>query len=232
MGTPDETERLIGWTEAVAAAAELGAGNWQLDAEPDAAELEAEVAAPPVAPPTAPMQFPKSVVEPAEPPPSPLQIVEAMLFIGGPPLTAEKACAAIRGLTAERFRELVDELARSYRKQNRPYAVQPREAGWVLALRSRYRGVPEKLYGGPKETRLAQPAIDVLGLIAYRQPIGKAEVDSARGADSGAALRQLVRLGLVAAARGASGYATTPRFLELFGLRTLDDLPQLGDGKV
>ena len=206
------------------------AGEWQLDAEPDAAELEAEVEAPPMAPPTAPMQFPKTVAEPEAPPPSPLQIVEAMLFIGGPPLTAEKACAAIRGLTTERFRELVDELGRTYRKQNRPYAVQPRETGWVLALRSQYRGVPEKLYGGPKETRLTQPAIDALSLIAYRQPLGKVEIDTARGADSGAALRQLVRLGLIAAGRGGAGYETTARFLTLFGLRTLYDLPQLGDG--
>ena len=231
MAPPDEPERPIGWTEAVAAAAELGAAEWELEAEPDAAELEAEVEAPPVAPPTAPMQFPKTVAEPDAPPPSPLQIVEAMLFIGGPPLTAEKACAAIRGLTAERFRELVDELARTYRKQNRPYAVLPRDAGWVLGLRSRYRGVLDKLFGGPKVARLTQPAIDVLSLVAYRQPLGKVEIDTARGADSGAVLRQLVRLGLIGTARTTAGYETTARFLELFGLRTLDDLPQLGDGK-
>jgi segregation and condensation protein B len=107
MAPSDDPERPL------AAAVKLDAGEWQLDAEPDAAELEAEIAAPPVAPPTVPMQFPKSVAEPAAPPPSPLQIVEAMLFIGGPPLTAEKACAAIRGLTPERFRELVDELGRT-----------------------------------------------------------------------------------------------------------------------
>lgn len=204
-------------------------GDWQLDVEPDAELREADVEAAPVSPSAAPMQFPKTVAEPDAPPPSPLQIVEAMLFIGGPPLTAEKACAAIRGLTHEKFRELVDELARSYRRQNRPYAVQPRETGWVLALRSQYRGVLAKLGGGGKETRLTQPAIDALGLVAYRQPIGKAEIDTARGADSAGVLRQLVRLGLVTSARGAIGYETTPRFLQLFGLRTLDDLPQLGD---
>ena len=179
----------------------------------------------------APVQFPKSVAESEEAPPSPLEIVEAMLFIGGPPLTTEKACSAVRGLTAERFRELVDELARTYRKQNRPYAVQPRDAGWVLALRGQYRGVLEKLYGGPKETRLTQPAIDVLSLVSYRQPIGKAALDTTRGADSGAVLRQLVRLGLITLSRVAVGYETTPRFLEIFGLNTLDDLPQIGEGK-
>ena len=222
MNAPDEPERTIGWNEAIAAAARLS-GDWELDAEPEG--LEPEPDAPAVA--HGPMLFPKTVAEPDVPPPTPLQIVEAMLFIGGPPLTAAKACSAIRGLTEERFRELVDELAKTYRRQNRPYAVQPREAGWVLALRSQYRGIQEKLYGGPKETRLTQPAIDVLSLIAYRQPIAKAEIDTSRGADSGGMLRQLVRLGLVALKRG-DGYETTARFLEIFGLRTLDDLPRLG----
>ena len=222
MNAPDEPERPIGWNEAIAAAARLS-GDWELDAEPEGLEPEPEV--PAVA--HVPMLFPKTVAEPDVPPPTPLQIVEAMLFIGGPPLTAAKACSAIRGLTEERFRELVEELAKTYRRQNRPYAVQPREAGWVLALRSQYRGIQEKLYGGPKETRLTQPAIDVLSLIAYRQPIAKAEIDTSRGADSGGMLRQLVRLGLVALKRG-DGYETTARFLEIFGLRTLDDLPRLG----
>jgi len=221
----DEPERPIGWDEAVAAAARL-TGDWELDAEPgDRPDWEPEPEAAPVAPPL--RLFPKSVAEPEESPPSPLRLVEAMLFIGGPPLTAAKACSAIRGLSEERFRELVDELAKTYRRQNRPYAVQPRESGWVLALRGPYRSIQEKLYGGPKDTRLTQPAIDVLSLIAYRQPIAKAEIDTGRGADSGNVLRQLVRLGLVALRRG-DGYETTARFLDVFGLRSLDDLPRLG----
>ncbi len=230
MDAPDEPERPEGWTEGVAAAAKLPAGDWQLDAEPEVIEPAPEAPPPPPAAP-APLLFPKTIAEPEAAPPAPLQIVEAMLFIGGPPLTAAKACSAVRGLTEERFRELVDELAKLYRRQNRPYAVQPRGDGWVMALRGQYRGIQEKLYGGPKETRLTQPAIDVLSLVAYRQPVAKAEIDTARGADSGNVLRQLVRLGLVALKRGdAAGYETTARFLEVFGLRTLDDLPRLAEG--
>ncbi len=231
MNTPEEPERTISWSEAVTAASKLS-GDWELDVEPDELEVppQLEVRTAPIPP----VLFPKIVVEPDATPPSPLQIIEAMLFIGGPPLTAAKACSAIRGLTEERFRELVDELAKNYRNQNRPYAVQSRDTGWVLALRSAYRGIQEKLYGGPKETRLTQPSIDVLSLIAYRQPVGKAELDTTRGADCGAVLRQLVRLGLVALKRAdmAGGYETTARFLEIFGLRTLDDLPRLADGKI
>ena len=85
--------------------------------------------------------------------------------------------------------------------------------------------------------RLTQPALDVLALVAYRQPVPKADLDAVRGHDSGAVLRQLVRLGLVAVARRGEtdrreiGYGTTPRFLTLFGLASLDDLPRLGDAE-
>lgn len=158
-----------------------------------------------------------------------------MLFVGGSTLTAEKVCSAVRGLTPDRFHELADELAQKYRGQNRPYMVQPRDGGYVLAVRPQFRGVRERLQGGPREARLSGPAVEVLSLIAYRQPLAKADVDALRGADSGGLIRQLVRLGLIAvAARGTAEepgvrYGTTPRFLSLFGLGTMDDLPKVGE---
>src|SRR5947207_3389287 len=113
--------------------------EWQLDAEPTPpASRERER---PEAPPPPVARAPGSPPLPADPPPSPLQIVEAMLFVGGPPLTAEKVCSAVRGLTPERFRELADELAQKYRAQNRPYTVQPRDDGYLLAVKPQFRGV-------------------------------------------------------------------------------------------
>ena len=105
----------------------------------------------------------------------------------------------------------------------------------MLTLRPRYRHVIEKLYGGVREARLSTAAIDVLALVAYRQPVSKPDVDAFRGADSGALLRQLVRRGLVQIVPFPGGkpkevaYATTPRFLEMFGLQSLDDLPKTHD---
>jgi segregation and condensation protein B len=93
----------------------------------------------------------------------------------------------------------------------------------------------EKLYGGQREARLSTAAIDVLALVAYRQPATKAEIDSLRGADSAGLLRQLVRRGLIQvvyradAAQREVSYGTTPRFLEWFGLQSLDDLPRTQD---
>jgi segregation and condensation protein B len=165
--------------------------------------------------------------EPDVPPP-PVLIVEALLFAGGQPLTLERAAAVIRGLAAEDVRHLVDELNRTYRRQNRPYTVRSTEQGFVLALRSRHQGVVERLAGTPREARLSKAAVEVLSLIAFRQPATRAEIDGQRGGDSGAIIRQLVRLGLVAVLPGPA-YGTTSRFLEVFGLQSLDDLPQTLD---
>jgi segregation and condensation protein B len=174
------------------------------------------------------------IEEPAIPPPA-LRIVEALLFVGGSPLTAKRAREILRGLTQDQFDEAVVQLNADYRRQARPYALTPQGAGWVLTLKPRFRHVIDKLYGGVREARLSTAAIDVLALVAYQQPITKADVDSVRGADSGAILRQLVRRGLIhimplpAAPRREVAYATTPRFLEMFGLQSLDDLPKTHD---
>jgi segregation and condensation protein B len=176
----------------------------------------------------------------AEPPqgdaPPPLhRLVEALLFVGGSPLTFTQAAAAIRGLTETQFAEALGTLQRDYRRQGRPYHIQPQGTGHVLVLRPLYRPVLEKLYGAARAARLSPQAVDVLALVAYRQPATKHEVDGVRGADSGALLRQLVRRGLITVVQGGdaprreTAYGTTARFLELFGLTSLDELPQTQD---
>jgi segregation and condensation protein B len=175
-----------------------------------------------------------ALAEPAEPktPPAPMRIVEALLFVGGEPLGAQRAGEIVRGLSAEQFTEAVDALNQVYRRQNRPYLIQRKADGYVLVVRPKYRGLIDKLYGGMREARLSTQAIDVLALVAYRQPATKAEIDSLRGGESGPLLRQLVRRGLIQvvcraeADRREVSYGTTPRFLEMFDLQSLDDLPK------
>jgi segregation and condensation protein B len=174
-------------------------------------------------------------VEDSVTPPPALRIIEALLFVGGIPLTAKRAREILRGLSEEQFDAAIAQLNADYRRQARPYALQPQGAGWVMTLRPRYRQVIEKLYGGVREARLSTAAIDVLALVAYRQPVSKSDVDTMRGADSGALLRQLVRRGLVqimplpGARPREVAYSTTPKFLEMLGLQSLDDLPKTHD---
>jgi segregation and condensation protein B len=181
-----------------------------------------------------PETAPVVVAAPPEPetPPTPLRIIEALLFVGAGPLSAARAGDIVRGLSAEQFTEAIDALNHAYRRQGRPYAIQPKGDGYVLAVRPKHRGLIDKLYGGVREARLSTQAVDVLALVAYRQPATKAEIDSLRGAESGPLLRQLVRRGLVQivyradAERKEVSYGTTPRFLDMFDLQSLDDLPK------
>jgi segregation and condensation protein B len=202
----------------------LGQQSWEVDTN-GADSLE---------PPPPVEANPESPAAEAVPPP-PTRIVEAMLFVGGPPLTAARACDAVRGLTEAQFLQAIESLNSSYKKQGRPYLIQMHGSGYILALRPRFKPVMERLYGGVREARLSTVAIDVLALVAYRQPATKQEIDSIRGAESGALLRQLVRRGLIAvvqrgeAAQREVSYGTTPKFLHFFGLKSLDDLPQTQD---
>lgn len=170
-----------------------------------------------------------------EAPPPLTRVVEALLFVGGQPLTAARACETVRGLTPAQFTQAIEELNRTYRRQGRPYLAQSRERGYVLELRPRFRAVQERLDGGVSEAKLSAAAIEVLSLVAYRQPATKQEVDAFRGHDSGSLLRQLVRRGLIAVVQRGDAvarevcYGTTPRFLQLFQLSSLNDLPHTQD---
>ncbi len=173
--------------------------------------------------------------ESSDVPPTPRQIIEAILFVGGQPLSAERAQEIVRDLRGEQFDHIVSELNRDYRRQGRPYVIQKSPQGVVLTLKPQFRWVRERLTASPREARLTPVALDVLALIAYRQPIGKVAIDRQRGAESRSVLQQLIRLGLIAVVSQPeigpreTAYVTTPRFLELFGLSSLDDLPQTGE---
>lgn len=177
----------------------------------------------------------EGLTHPEENSPPPLvRIVEALLFIGGAPLSAPRACEAVRGLTPEQLTQAIATLNHDYHAQGRPYRIQVRDDGYEMVLRPAYRQVRERLNGSQREARLSPPALDVLSIVAYRQPVTRQEVDSLRGAESLTQLRMLVRLGLIAVQRGSGegqdiAYGTTARFLRLFGLRSLDDLPRTAD---
>lgn len=137
-------------------------------------------------------------------------ILEAMLFVGGPPLTVADATRAIRGLSAEMFHQAIDALNRRYRRQNRPYLIVERDDGYVLSLLPQYRHLRQQLYGGPRTVRLTQAALEVLAIVAYRQPVSKSEVDALRGQDSAGPLRQLLHLGLITVFQRGEQRGTEP----------------------
>ncbi len=177
----------------------------------------------------------EDVVEPA-PLLSPRQVLEACLFVGGTTLTAAKLASLLRGdYTASFVEETIDALNRQYATENRPYTVQLGEGGYRLALRDEFERLRHKVYGlGPREVRLSQEVLEILAVIAYQQPVTDAHLDELERGSASGSLRQLLRRDLIAVERSKDdpkqvNYRTTPRFLSLFGLSSLHDLPRPED---
>lgn len=168
---------------------------------------------------------------------SPRTILESMLFVGHPanePLTAKYVASLMRGVRPREIDELVEELNVQYDEENCPYRIESVDAGYRISLRPELNGVRDRFYGRVREAKLSQPAIDVLAVVAYNQPLTRPEIDKLRNAASGAVLSQLVRRGLLRVERPDKKprepiFYTTDRFLELFGLSNLDDLPKSHD---
>jgi segregation and condensation protein B len=162
----------------------------------------------------------------------PNQIIEAALFVGGVSLTTKKLCGLFRGDFDPNFVEqAIEVLNRRYADEGRPYSICLAEGGYRLSLRPELEPVRTRVFGvGPQEVRLSQEVLEILALVAYRQPITRAEVEAAGPENTGSVLRLLLRRELIAIQRCGEKtaevrYVTTPRFLELFGLGRLDDLP-------
>ncbi|MCO6456083.1 MAG: SMC-Scp complex subunit ScpB [Pirellulaceae bacterium] len=167
-------------------------------------------------------------------PVSPASILEAILFVGHPasqPLTNKQIAALMRGVSPREIDELVTELNASYDQQRAAFHIVSAGPGYRLELRPEMAPLRDKFLGRIKATRLSQQAIDVLAIVAYNQPVARDEVEQLRGRPVGGVLAQLVRRELLEVERDAERprvpiYRTTQRFLELFGLASLEELPR------
>jgi segregation and condensation protein B len=176
---------------------------------------------------------------PAEPddsscPVSPQTILEAMLFVGdrdNRPFTPGRAAELMRGIERGDVPGLVEDLNRRYASNGCPYYIASEGDGYRMTLRGPFHRLREKFYGRIRQARLSQAAIDVLAIVAYQQPLSAEQIGKVRGKPSNHVLAQLVHRGLLRlerqpGKRRTALYYTTDRFLQLFALETLADLPQ------
>jgi len=167
-------------------------------------------------------------------PVTPMGILEAMLFVGdrdNRPLTAARAAELMRGVEPGEIDGLIEELNGRYARSCCPYFVAEDSDGYRMTLRRPFHPLREQFYGRIREARLSQAAIDVLAIVAYQQPLSAEQIGAVRGRPSGPVLSQLVhrrllRIERLPGKRRTVQYFTTDRFLQLFGLQTLADLPQ------
>lgn len=158
--------------------------------------------------------------------------LEAILVLAREPLSTRKLSQYANLADATEARTLIRQLNERYDQNGRAFRVEEVAGGYQLLTRPKFASWLRRLDGVPKETRLSSPALETLAVIAYRQPAGRAEIEAIRGVNCGEILRQLMDRELVRMAGRSDElgrpylYATTRRFLQLFGLRSLDELPR------
>ncbi|MGL4595247.1 MAG: SMC-Scp complex subunit ScpB [Thermoguttaceae bacterium] len=167
---------------------------------------------------------------------NPKTILEAMLFVGDQsnrPLLQTQVAEKMRNVTAKEIDEWADELNKHYDEVGAPYFITKSDAGMRLVLRHEFESVFAKFQGKTRETTLSQSVIDTLAMIAYKQPITLDDLQRIRKQPCGAILSQLVRRGLLVTEweirdnKRVAIYKTTERFLTLFHLDSISDLPMV-----
>ncbi|MEO7724920.1 MAG: SMC-Scp complex subunit ScpB [Chthoniobacterales bacterium] len=173
------------------------------------------------------------------------QVVEALLISAQKPLNARELVAAIKGAGAEdelspnefaktseaEVAAALEQLKIEYIEQQRAFQLLEKAEGWQLASDPQYARWVRQLFPAAKPARLSPPALETLAIIAYRQPITRADVEAVRGVAIDSVLQTIMERGLVKIAGRAEIpgrpllYETTQFFLEHFGLRNLDELP-------
>jgi segregation and condensation protein B len=175
------------------------------------------------------------------------KVIEALLFSAQKPLSIREIAAAVRGAGTEedvspnefarateaQIAAALEELKTEYIQQKRGFQLAEKAEGWQLATDPAFAKWVRQLFPAPKPARLSAPALETLAIIAYRQPITRADVEAVRGVNIDGVLQTLMERGLVKIAGRAEIpgrpllYETTQFFLDHFGLRNLDELPNV-----
>src|SRR5207249_8674708 len=174
------------------------------------------------------------------------RVIEALLFSAQKPLSIREIATAIKGAEDDpagarpnefsRVRETevaatLEQLKIEYIEQQRAFQLMEKAEGWQLATDPQCAQWVRQLFPAPKPARLSAPALETLAIIAYRQPITRADAEAVRGVNIDGVLQTLMERGLVKISGRADVpgrpllYETTQFFLDHFGLRNLDELP-------
>ena len=160
--------------------------------------------------------------------------VEAVLFVADEPLTARRLASAAGLADAGEARRRVRQLQTLYEQEGTAFQVEELAGGFQLLTRPEFHPWLARL-ATVQDLRLSAPARETLAIIAYRQPITRADVEAIRGVQSNEVLRQLMEKGLVRIAGRDESlgrpvlYGTTRKFLQVFGLKSVRDLPQANE---
>ena len=161
-------------------------------------------------------------------------ILESLLLIAEEPLSLEKIKPVLPDLSGREITAAMDQLAAEYDERSAGFCLTKVAGGYQLRTRPEYTEYVQRLIQ-PKPARLSKAALETLAIIAYKQPVLRADIERIRGVDSGGVLRALLERKMIRilGRKEIPGrpliYATTKLFLEVFGLKDLTELPSAAE---
>jgi segregation and condensation protein B len=163
-------------------------------------------------------------------------VAEAVLFATDEPISAERLAKIIE-TGVKQVKEHIKNLNNKYQANNNAFRIEQIAGGYQMMTLGLYNHWLKKLLRARDDSKLSPAAMETLAIIAYKQPIIRADIESIRGVAAGEVLRSLMYKGLVKIVGRAEVlgrpmlYGTTKKFLEVFGLNTLKDLPKIEELK-
>jgi segregation and condensation protein B len=160
------------------------------------------------------------------------KLLEAALFASGRPVPTEELVGLDAQASPAAVAMALDELREHYDRDGHAVELVEAAGGWQILTRPEYTEAIERAQLKARPQRLSGASLETLAIIAYRQPIGRAEIEEIRGVSVGSVLKQLLERGLIDIVGRAEGlgrpllYGTTQTFLEQFALRHLEELPR------
>ena len=161
--------------------------------------------------------------------------VEALLFASPTALSVDEMAMALDGISGEEILSVIEELKRECDSPGRGVKVAKVGGGFQICTKPEYVHSVQKLFQERKEIRLSKAALETVAIVAYKQPITKPEIEEIRGGDVGGVLHTMLERGLIET-KGRSKsvgrpllYGTSDRFLNYFGLNSIDDMPSMDE---
>lgn len=179
-----------------------------------------------------------TAVDPVEEPdpismPKLKSILEAILFAASEPISVEQFQAVLPELDKRAIRRELDELRQDYQEMRRSFRLVEIANGYQICTCPQYAEWIQKFYTRQVRVTLSPSALETLAIVAYKQPITRADVAALRGVNSDSVLNSLLEKGLVCIAGRKAGrsllFSTTDEFLQQFGLKDASELPSLDE---
>ena len=160
-------------------------------------------------------------------------IIEVLLFVSSNPLNQKQVDKIFNDHSPVELNKIVIDLNKEYKEADKGFIIKRIGGGFQLLTHPKYKNFIEQMFNKSRRTYLSKQALEALSIIAYRQPITKAGVESIRGVECGSVLNTLLDKELIMVRGRAKSigkpllFRTTPFFLEFFGMKNISDLPKL-----